>query len=372
MIKSIKKEKGITLIALAITVIVLVTLSAVVINAVAGDHGLITQGKEIRKNTEIAMEEGKTKINSVAGEQGYYEGGIVDVEDENNPTLNSLSITDVTVSSFKVSVNITDVESGVARVEYKIDEISSTYEEDPVNPQSKTHTFTGLSEATTYTVRVRITDKNGNKTEETATQTTKAIPVPTITNVSIGSVTYDSMQVTVTASSDSEWPITKYEYSSDGGSNFVSSTSSSYTFSGLSFGKTYNIVARVANSGNKTATSTRQSQTTTTPPTSTFAYTGNYQTYTVPATGTYKLEVWGAQGGYRSSSTYGGKGGYSVGTVTLTKNTKIYIYVGGQGGTSSTLYSGIRAGGYNGGGYRYGYYGGRRSYRHEINFRYME
>ena len=72
MIKSIKKEKGITLIALAITVIVLVTLSAVVINAVAGDHGLITQGKEIRKNTEIAMEEGKTKINSVAGEQGYY------------------------------------------------------------------------------------------------------------------------------------------------------------------------------------------------------------------------------------------------------------------------------------------------------------
>ena len=83
-----------------------------------------------------------------------------------------------------------------------------------------------------------------------------------------------------------------------------------------------------------------------------------YYTYTAPADGTYKLQVWGAQGGYRSSSTYGGKGGYSVGTITLTKGTKLYIYVGGKGGNSSSSTGGVVAGGYNGGGYRYGYKGG--------------
>ena len=83
-----------------------------------------------------------------------------------------------------------------------------------------------------------------------------------------------------------------------------------------------------------------------------------YYTYTAPADGTYKLQVWGAQGGYRTSSTYGGKGGYSVGTIKLTKGTKLYVYVGGAGGSSSSSTSSVQAGGYNGGGYRYGYKGG--------------
>lgn len=90
-----------------------------------------------------------------------------------------------------------------------------------------------------------------------------------------------------------------------------------------------------------------------------FAYTGEAQTYTAPASGTYKLEVWGAQGGYRSNSTYGGKGGYSIGTITnLPQGTKLYVYVGGAGGSGTTKTNGVVAGGYNGGGYRYGYKGG--------------
>ena len=83
-----------------------------------------------------------------------------------------------------------------------------------------------------------------------------------------------------------------------------------------------------------------------------------YYTFTAQATGKYKLQVWGAQGGYRSSSTYGGKGGYSVGTVNLTKGDKLYVYVGGMGGNSSSSTGAVVAGGYNGGGYRYGYKGG--------------
>ena len=90
----------------------------------------------------------------------------------------------------------------------------------------------------------------------------------------------------------------------------------------------------------------------------TFAYTGSSQTFVAPANGDYKLQVWGAQGGYRSSSTYGGKGGYSVGEVYLTKGTTLYVYVGGAGGSGNSRVSSVVAGGYNGGGYRYGYKGG--------------
>ena len=71
---------------------------------------------------------------------------------------------------------------------------------------------------------------------------------------------------------------------------------------------------------------------------------GYVQTFTVPATGTYRLEVWGAQGGNSPGYSNEGKGGYSVGEITLNKNTNLYIAVGGQG---------VEIGkGYNGGGIR--------------------
>ena len=79
----------------------------------------------------------------------------------------------------------------------------------------------------------------------------------------------------------------------------------------------------------------------------TFEFTNNVQTYTVTCTGTYKLEVWGAEGGSYDTTYYGGKGGYSEGTIRLTSNTTLYVVVGGQG----AKYNGtVESGGYNGGG----------------------
>lgn len=78
-----------------------------------------------------------------------------------------------------------------------------------------------------------------------------------------------------------------------------------------------------------------------------YDYTGEPILVTLNA-GRYKLEVWGAQGGYRSSASYAGKGGYSVGTLTLTERTNLFVRVGGSGNTS----------GFNGGGKRNSYPGG--------------
>lgn len=80
-------------------------------------------------------------------------------------------------------------------------------------------------------------------------------------------------------------------------------------------------------------------------------YSGEAIALSLPK-GIYKLEVWGAEGGYRSSSSYSGKGGYSCGTVNLSETTAVYCYAGGSGRTGGT------SGGFNGGGKRQSYYGG--------------
>lgn len=83
-----------------------------------------------------------------------------------------------------------------------------------------------------------------------------------------------------------------------------------------------------------------------------YDYTGGVQSIMLPP-GSYKLECWGAQGGYRSSATYGGKGGYSVGELTLNEETTLYVQVGRSGGyAGDSIYTTETSGGYNGGGKR--------------------
>ena len=74
----------------------------------------------------------------------------------------------------------------------------------------------------------------------------------------------------------------------------------------------------------------------------TFAYTGSVKTFTVPETGKYKIEAWGAAGGINLNPELVGKGGYTSGIITLTKGEKLYLRVGGT--------TTVEAGGYNGGG----------------------
>ena len=77
-------------------------------------------------------------------------------------------------------------------------------------------------------------------------------------------------------------------------------------------------------------------------------HTGSIQNFTATNAGTYKLEVWGAQGGTDSSDEITiGKGGYAKGNLKSDLNQILYICVGGQGGPTMSTGSG----GYNGGGF---------------------
>lgn len=80
-------------------------------------------------------------------------------------------------------------------------------------------------------------------------------------------------------------------------------------------------------------------------------YSGSAKSITLPK-GKYKLECWGAQGGYYPSATYtnanNNKGGYSIGTLTLSQRQNLHLYTGGAG-TNITASSTAKSGGWNGG-----------------------
>ncbi len=96
-----------------------------------------------------------------------------------------------------------------------------------------------------------------------------------------------------------------------------------------------------------------------------FDHTGDFYQWNAPFSGTFTLEVWGAQGGNAENSTpnltAGGKGGYAKGNLAVTIGQPLYIYVGGQGASSGTSLSNQLSGGYNGG--AVGYNGNNINYR---------
>src|SRR5690606_19413566 len=59
--------------------------------------------------------------------------------------------------------------------------------------------------------------------------------------------------------------------------------------------------------------------------------TGGIQHWTVPATATYRIEVWGAQGANGNTSLAGGRGARMRGDFALTAGTTLAILVGQQG-----------------------------------------
>jgi hypothetical protein len=97
--------------------------------------------------------------------------------------------------------------------------------------------------------------------------------------------------------------------------------------------------------------------------------TAREQTVTIPKTGTYRIEAWGADGGNGQPNTsrgsfLGGKGGYAAGTVYLTEGTTVYLKAGGKGRNAGNPASGAPSDSFNGGGlsnssynYTWGYSG---------------
>ena len=73
-----KKEKGITLVTLVVTIIVLIILAGVSLNATLGDNGIITQAQKAKENMELARVEEEEQLNSLYEELAKGGEGIFD------------------------------------------------------------------------------------------------------------------------------------------------------------------------------------------------------------------------------------------------------------------------------------------------------
>ena len=60
-----KKENGITLVSLVVTIIILIILAGISINLIIGQDGLITKAKQAKENSELAQMEEHTMLNEL-------------------------------------------------------------------------------------------------------------------------------------------------------------------------------------------------------------------------------------------------------------------------------------------------------------------
>ena len=115
-----RKEKGITLIALVITIIVLLILAGVSIAMLTGDNGILTQAQNAKNKTEGAEEEEKVKLAVTAAKM--YDTGTIEentLKDELVKYFKSESNFSIESAKNNETFLITIIESGRS---YYIDE----------------------------------------------------------------------------------------------------------------------------------------------------------------------------------------------------------------------------------------------------------
>lgn len=201
----------------------------------------------------------------------------------------------------------------------------------------------------------RLTARNVNNTSYSITESSPPFAGGVATAPTSLSATGGVAQVSLTwvpPTSDGGSAITGYKLYRDTASSPTTLVQTlgnvtSYTNTGLAAGMTYYFRVQAINSaGDSDFSNNASAAVTALVVNRSFAYTGSVQTWTVPATDTYTIEAWGAQG----SGGYGGLGGYAKGTLAVTAGEVLNIYVGGYSNGSAAGYNGGGSGGYFGGG----------------------
>ena len=158
------------------------------------------------------------------------------------------SVTNVTPTTkynqISVSVVGANGTNNISKYYYSIN--GGTYTEST----NSSYTFTRLNEKTNYSITVKVVDTLGRESNVyNLSVTTDAYILPRVTNVSTSS-TSSSITINVSASGGTG-NVVKYYYSKDNGSNYVESTSSSYTFSNLTNDATFYIKVYVKDNNNR-------------------------------------------------------------------------------------------------------------------------
>ena len=269
-----KKQKGITLIALIITIVILLILATITID-VAIDGKLFDTAKDaVDKTNDRVAEEQETidelisqwdklqgnseenqntntggENNNTSGEENNNTEGGGEIID-NTPPIVTVTVQGTTTNSITVNVTARDNETGMVsqpQYTYYIKETSTnTYEQKPTNANS-TYTYTGLTQGTTYDIKVEV---NGDEAGNVGTGTTQGT-TGTVTSaleqgaITFSNVTWSSGKASVTINTNTNYNI---EYQQNGTSGSWTGIQNGGTISNLNHGTT--IYARLTDGNN--------------------------------------------------------------------------------------------------------------------------
>ena len=195
-------------------------------------------------------------IDSLGRESNVYETTVR----TDTYTLPTISVsTSATTNSITVRVNATPGDGSIVSYHYSRDN-GSNY----TTSTSNSYTFNGLTAGTTYYLKVYVTDSNGRTSAVTAKTQATTYVNPSVSRVTASNITSDSITINITASGGSN-SISRYYYSSNNGASWVNSTSSSYTFTGLSAGTKYNFKVYVKDTAGHSSSQRTVSATTDNP-----------------------------------------------------------------------------------------------------------
>lgn len=321
-----RKNKGITLIALVITIIVLLILAGVSIAFLTGDNGILTRASTSSKeyNYQSAVESLKVKLQEV--------------------NLNVISATGKKATlhdvydSFKDQNNITviGVRNQIASI------LAGITWSDNIN-----EVLVKLADYPNYIFGI---DQNLNIIDEQELAN----------NENYITITYDSNGGTGNIENTK---LMKIGNSATGNITNDYFTRTAYTLLGFSEDKNATTATYIRGNSYSFTNDTTLYAIWGVLQYSNYSATGNYQTYAAKNNMVYQIECWGASGGVIGSSGYwmNGQqtnGAYTSGRIMPNIDTNLYIYVGKAGAYSpytdnSEAIEYITQGGWNGGGDNY-------------------
>ena len=246
----IKQEKGITLLALVLTIIIIIILSTVTINMAFGDNGLIKQAEDARNRTEDLTGEVSKNMNDLLSDYMNMlegEGGSSEII-----IVGEITFGEITWSNRQASITVSTNTSYY--IEYQV----NTTTEGEWTRIENNGTISGLKHGDT--VYARLTD--GVNVGDYASASILD-EIPPKAEIQVEETTNASIKVNVIASDEESGLATNetYTYYLEDEKK-ESNTESSYNYTGLTAGTSYTLKVVVKDeAGNETEASIEASTT---------------------------------------------------------------------------------------------------------------
>ena len=172
MFKLENKDKGITLIALVVTIVILLILAGISIGALTGDNGIIDQAHTAKEDTEIASWEEQIDLAIIDAEKKHRNPTLDDVKEElkNKGVINDYSQVDkegtITTNepTYEIAGKLDDyVPFGPGKFASKNEEYTDETSEEEYKTVTVPEGFKILEEASKIDDGLVIEDKNGSQ-----------------------------------------------------------------------------------------------------------------------------------------------------------------------------------------------------------------